>query len=486
MKHHICTTILLFCAVSVFGQRSIPVDELPAEDRWKKMSKYHQDHRALELRPVDINNTTNTFPVFNTVDQALDFFSNKVIKNDYTIYYVNEINTIQLYEERRQVLRKQFYGEELPEVKSEWIKLDVKDVIPVGEVLRMPPPGGGGGGGGGGLACNTTYNQSTCNSSGNNPTTTNCLNGPSYYAGSDLDGDGCEDVQFSVENACSFTFTAAAGTGCQTYTASLVPESTLNLQGAMFPDVSAANSCGGGCSGLDGGNGDEYGSGPGGTGSSFTLSLTVCAGETIVIWTDGYAGDAGNYTITINCPVTLPVELLSWGAETMGKNVTLKWTTASETNLSHYVVESTTDLRNFKTVSTTDPLNGEISQYEVQDIAEEQKYYRLKWVDYDGKYSYSDYVVVDPELNFTGKGTVRPNPAQNEFSYKGFFPTEGNYIITLVGADGTESLRFVKHMEKGIHEFPVTGESLPAGIGFLRIMNAETGETTDTQKVVLR
>jgi hypothetical protein len=91
---------------------------------------------------------------------------------------------------------------------------------------------GGGGGGSGGLACNTPVTQTMPNSTtAQNPTITNCLNGPGYYANSDVDGDGCEDVQYSVENNRFFTFTAPAGSGCQTYTANVTPSADLNLQG---------------------------------------------------------------------------------------------------------------------------------------------------------------------------------------------------------------------------------------------------------------
>ena len=141
------------------------------------------------------------------------------------------------------------------------------------------------------------------NTTAQNPVTLCANNSPTFYTNSDVDGDGCEDVDYSVENNTFFSFTGIAGTGCINYDFTFTPTADLNLQATIFP--SNSNTCG--CSGLDGANSVEYGGGVSTSGNSYTLSMTICEGETVTIMTDGYGGDTdGSYTIEVSCPCTPP------------------------------------------------------------------------------------------------------------------------------------------------------------------------------------
>ena len=114
----------------------------------------------------------------------------------------------------------------------------------------------GSSGGGGGLNCgmNGSYTMPN-NSTACDPTTTNCFGGPGYYLGSDVDCDGCEDVNYSVENNTFFTFTGPAGSGCVDYDFIFTPTNDLNLQATIFPPVTGSTPCG--CTGYDGNNSVE-------------------------------------------------------------------------------------------------------------------------------------------------------------------------------------------------------------------------------------
>ena len=141
------------------------------------------------------------------------------------------------------------------------------------------------------------------NTTAQNPVTLCANNSPTYYTNSDVDGDGCEDVDYSVENNTFFSFTGIAGTGCISYDFTFTPTADLNLQATIFP--SNSNTCG--CTGLDGANSVEFGGGVSTSGNSYTLSMTICEGETVTIMTDGYGGDTdGSYTIEVSCPCTPP------------------------------------------------------------------------------------------------------------------------------------------------------------------------------------
>lgn len=120
---------------------------------------------------------------------------------------------------------------------------------------------------------------------------------------------------------------------------------------------------------------------------------------------DGQDGQLLNYdlglTITYPCPPTpvctpLPVEMLSFSGENIRGTNILKWITASETNNDYFLVERSTDGHEFagiKKVSGAGTSNNE-HQYIIADSESPSgvSYYRLKQVDYNGEFLYSNTV----------------------------------------------------------------------------------------------
>ena len=162
-------------------------------------------------------------------------------------------------------------------------------------------------GGGGGLNCGDNGYTSMPNNgstSAQDPTTL-CVNGsPLYYTNSDVDGDGCEDVDYSVENNTFFTFTGPAGSGCVSYDFIMTPDANQSIQATLFPPNS--NTCG--CTGLDGANSVEDGGGVNSDGDIITLTVTICEGDTWTLMVDGYAGDDdGGFNTTVICDCIPPV-----------------------------------------------------------------------------------------------------------------------------------------------------------------------------------
>ncbi len=91
----------------------------------------------------------------------------------------------------------------------------------------------------------------------------------------------------------------------------------------------------------------------------------------------------------------LPIELLSFNVICTQTGVLIKWTTASETNNNFFTVEKSTDLMNWKIVSTISASfnSNEIKSYTIEDQyikPNELTYYRLKQTDFDGNFKYFD------------------------------------------------------------------------------------------------
>ncbi len=101
-----------------------------------------------------------------------------------------------------------------------------------------------------------------------------------------------------------------------------------------------------------------------------------------------------NNTSEATCQVILPVEWAYFDASPEGGNrVRLDWETASETNASHFEVERSRDNLEFARIGRVDAANlGQGSRYDMLDTSPGggMNFYRLKQVDFNGDFSYSE------------------------------------------------------------------------------------------------
>ena len=114
--------------------------------------------------------------------------------------------------------------------------------------------------------------------------------------------------------------------------------------------------------------------------------------------------------------VVLPVELLSFNAKAQQNGIELSWTTAEEINLKGYEIERSEDGKNFKTIDfvSSKTQNGK-TDYSFLDPSVKQNFiyfYRLRMVDYDGKFNHS------PVRSAIQKGqktnlSIYPNPTSS-------------------------------------------------------------------------
>jgi hypothetical protein len=115
------------------------------------------------------------------------------------------------------------------------------------------------------------------------------------------------------------------------------------------------------------------------------------ADEIIAFWVIGAPCATCDYNI-------LPVDLLSISAEAEENAVILRWKTASEENNAYFDIEKSFDGKNWAFVNRVNGAgnSAKTKNYAVFDYepAAGTSYYRLKQVDYDGKFSYSKTVSV--------------------------------------------------------------------------------------------
>jgi len=95
--------------------------------------------------------------------------------------------------------------------------------------------------------------------------------------------------------------------------------------------------------------------------------------------------------------LTLPVTLSHFESQKINDKVKLGWFTQSENGFSHFLLERSTDAKNYKVIATikgTGNSNGGNYYYnDTPNVLNSKYYYRLKMVDIDGKFQYSKVLV---------------------------------------------------------------------------------------------
>ncbi|MEI7596862.1 MAG: fibronectin type III domain-containing protein [Bacteroidota bacterium] len=116
----------------------------------------------------------------------------------------------------------------------------------------------------------------------------------------------------------------------------------------------------------------------------------------------------------------LPVELLKfYGKKITKTDVQLNWTTTSETNNDYFEVYRSTDLINYNLINTIKGAgnSNQIINYEITDnlpieLKDLDLYYKLKQVDFDGNYKYSDVIFINGMIS-SDEGIINIYPKEN-------------------------------------------------------------------------
>lgn len=144
----------------------------------------------------------------------------------------------------------------------------------------------------------------------------------------------------------------------------------------------------------------------------------------------------GEFHVFTNIQVALPVTLVGFTAtHREGQNL-LEWKVATEKNVAYYEVQRSADGTAFESIAK---VNAEgKSNYQFTDkhlLNEPVVYYRIRTVDLDGSYSYSEVKAVKQSLQRFSV-SVRENPVRNELRLEVQSPTTGKAHITISGVEG--------------------------------------------------
>ena len=186
---------------------------------------------------------------------------------------------------------------------------------------------------------------------------------------------------------------------------------------------------------------------------------------------------------------TLPVELSSFTANIFKNDVTLNWSTASETNNSGFDVER--KLSSSSSWSKVGNVAGNgntavTTNYSFSDRVTTGVYsYRLKQIDFNGNFHYynlSNEVNVGVPSSFSISQNY-PNPFNPTTKIDYELPNDAVVSITLFDLSGKEVSKLVNEaMTAGYHTVQVNGSNLSSGVYFY---NITAGSFVQTKKMTL-
>ena len=197
----------------------------------------------------------------------------------------------------------------------------------------------------------------------------------------------------------------------------------------------------------------------------------------------------------------IPVELTSFAANIVNGNVILNWVTASELNNSGFDIERSRHTERSRSVTVWEQIgvingNGtttEKSFYSFidEEIIQGKSYYRLKQIDFDGSFEYSNIIEVDFSLpiEFSLEQNY-PNPfnptTKIKYSIPSVISSEGknlNVVLKVYDVIGNDVATLVNEVKPaGSYEINFDASKLSSGVYFYHL---QVGAFAQTKKMTL-
>lgn len=210
-----------------------------------------------------------------------------------------------------------------------------------------------------------------------------------------------------------------------------------------------------------------------------TGNVIIAATDTDGNWTDGPntvnpTGGSANPIYFSATVAPIPVELVSFSASTNGNIVSLNWETASETQNFGFEIERSVDNLTWTRIGFVDGAGNSTTlrtysysdNYTLSGIVN----YRLKQLDFDGTYAYSD--VINIELNPVEFALMQnyPNPFNPSTVIKFSLAQDAKVLLTVYNVIGEKvALLLNNDLKAGTHQVEFNASYLTSGIYFYEL-----------------
>ena len=185
--------------------------------------------------------------------------------------------------------------------------------------------------------------------------------------------------------------------------------------------------------------------------------------------------------------VVLSVSLVTFDAIKTGETATLKWQTANEQNSESFIIERSSNGRVWESIGTVAAAGNSKKMLAYSFVDKNPlsglNFYRLRVMDLDGKYNYSNI----RNLIFDGASLpnltkIIPNPFNTEIKVEFNLPVDGTVSINIIDALGKVVGNSVFEASKGQNTVTFNTENYSKGIYFVNFY-AE-GVNISSKKIV--
>lgn len=195
-------------------------------------------------------------------------------------------------------------------------------------------------------------------------------------------------------------------------------------------------------------------------------------------WANGYKE---SYTYITYC--TLPLKLISFTATLDKTNALLNWQTADELNTSHFNIQRSLDGTNFIDIGKVTAKGSSNQSYgfteNLTNLLKDKFYYRLQILDKDGKFSFSNVVLLALQMpHVTIK--ISPNPVKDQLHI--LFDASGASKATLRILDATGKIMHIENLSVGINTININVSQLGDGIYYVQLITDKGIQRTSFMK----
>jgi hypothetical protein len=184
--------------------------------------------------------------------------------------------------------------------------------------------------------------------------------------------------------------------------------------------------------------------------------------------------------------VNFPIQLNYFkGTKTEEGTALLEWATATEINNDYFALERSADGVDYQEVGRIKGAgnSNNAQQYEFIDHnpLAGSNYYRLRQVDLNGAYSYSQVRTLHFEQEFSIH--IFPNPFSDKFSVDIYASSANEAIVKVFDMKGRLVQQFYPEIQVGDNHITISGEGFAAGTYMVRVaIDGVTRATTIVKK----
>jgi hypothetical protein len=191
---------------------------------------------------------------------------------------------------------------------------------------------------------------------------------------------------------------------------------------------------------------------------------------------------------SVSCSV-LPITLANISARPQGKNIIVDWATASESENKGFELQRSSDNVSWEGITFINGAGNSTStinySYEDKGLYPSRYYYRLKQVDFDGRYKFSVVVsaMIDGKAEYELKQNF-PNPLKDETTIRYVLPETSKVNLTIFDLNGRPIKVLVNGTKgAGMHAQNFYPGALPAGVYYYKL---QAGNFTSVKKLVIQ